>query len=124
MAEHIRWRDVELEKLDPLLERQIISGIGVMLARLLLRKGAVVPEHSHVNEQLTYVVEGALKFWMDGKEIIVRSGEVLCIPPHVPHKVEALEDTIDLDVFHPPRQDWLEKTDAYLREVPPERTPV
>ena len=90
----------------------IISGI-------LLKKGMIVPEHSHHNEQLTYVVEGALKFWIDGKEIVVRGGEVLCIPSNMPHKAEALEDTVDLDVFYPPRQDWLDKSDAYLRNAEP-----
>src|SRR5947209_16950100 len=79
MLKHIRWNDVELEKLNPLLDRQLITGQDLMLARVLLKKGCVVPEHSHVNEQLTYIVEGALKFWIDGKEIIVRAGEVLCI---------------------------------------------
>ena len=88
-----------------------------MLARVLLRKGVVVPEHSHENEQVTYILEGALKFWVDGREIVVAAGEVLCIPPHMPHKAQALEDTVDLDVFYPPRQDWLDKTDSYLRKT-------
>ncbi len=98
MLKHIRWNDVELEKLNPLLDRQMVTGQDLMLARVLLKKGCVVPEHSHVNEQLTYILEGALKFWIDGKEIVVRAGEVLCIPSHMPHKAEALEDTVDLDV--------------------------
>ncbi len=119
MLKHIRWNNVELESLNPLLDRQMITGQDLMLARVLLKKGCVVPEHSHVNEQLTYIVEGALKFWIDGKEIVVRAGEVLCIPSNMPHKAEALEDTVDLDVFHPPRQDWLNKTDAYLRNGEP-----
>jgi len=109
------WKDVELEQLNPLLDRQMITGDKVMLARVLLKKGCVVPEHSHENEQVTYILEGALKFWIEGKEIIVRAGEVLCIPSNVPHKAEAVEDTVDLDVFYPPRQDWLNKTDSYLR---------
>ena len=71
-----------------------------MLARVLLKKGCIVPEHSHHNEQLTYILDGALKFWIDGKEIVVHAGEVLCIPAHMPHKAEALEDTVDLDVFN------------------------
>ena len=121
MLKYIRWNDVEKEKLNDLLDRQMITGEQLMLARVLLKKGCVVPEHSHVNEQLTYILEGALKFWIDGKEIVVRSGEVLCIPPHMPHKAEALEDTVDLDVFYPPRQDWLNKTDAYLRDAEPAR---
>ncbi len=116
MLKHTRWDDVELETLNPLLGRKMITGENLMLARVLLKKGCVVPEHSHVNEQLTYIVEGALKFWIDGKEIVVRAGEVLCIPSNMPHKAEAVEDTVDLDVFYPPRQDWLSGADAYLRE--------
>lgn len=115
MLKHIAWKDVELEQLNPLLDRQMISGDKIMLARVLLKKGSVVPEHSHENEQVTYILDGALKFWIDGKEIVVRAGEVLCIPSHMPHKAEAVEDTVDLDVFYPPRQDWLNKTDSYLR---------
>jgi quercetin dioxygenase-like cupin family protein len=72
--------------------------------------------HSHVNEQITYILEGALKFGIDGDEIVVRAGEVLCIPPNMPHEAFALEDTVDLDIFTPPRADWINKTDAYLRE--------
>jgi quercetin dioxygenase-like cupin family protein len=113
---YIRWNDVELETLNPLLDRQIVTGDSLMLSRVLLKKGCIVPEHSHLNEQLTYILEGALKFTIDGREIVVNAGEVLCIPPHMPHKAEALEDTVDLDVFYPPRQDWLNKTDAYLRQ--------
>jgi quercetin dioxygenase-like cupin family protein len=125
MLKYKRWKEVETERLNPLLERQLITGQELMLARVLLKKGCVVPEHSHHNEQLTYILEGALKFWIDGKEIVVHAGEVLCIPPHMPHKAEALEDTIDLDVFYPPRQDWLNKTDAYLRQPQDtERQPV
>jgi quercetin dioxygenase-like cupin family protein len=116
MLKYKRWKEVETERLNPLLERQLITGQELMLARVLLKKGCIVPEHSHHNEQLTYILEGALKFWIDGKEIVVHAGEVLCIPPHMPHKAEALEDTVDLDVFYPPRQDWLNKTDAYLRQ--------
>jgi quercetin dioxygenase-like cupin family protein len=115
MLKHIAWKDVELEALNPLLDRQMITGEKVMLARVLLKKGCVVPEHSHENEQLTYILEGALRFWIDGKELVVRAGEVLCIPAHMPHRAEAVEDTVDLDVFYPPRQDWLSKTDNYLR---------
>ena len=117
MLKHICWKDVELERLNPLLDRQMITGQNLMLARVLLRKGVVVPEHSHDNEQVTYILEGALKFWVDDREIVVAAGEVLCIPPHMPHKAQALEDTVDLDVFYPPRQDWLDKTDSYLRKT-------
>lgn len=115
MLKHTAWEDVELEQLNPLLGRQMITGDKLMLARVLLKKGCVVPEHSHENEQLTYILEGALRFWIDGKEIVVHEGEVLCIPSNMPHKAEAVEDTVDLDVFYPPRQDWINKTDGYLR---------
>lgn len=116
MLKHLAWKNVELETLNPLLDRQMVYGDKVMLARVLLKKGCVVPEHSHENEQVTYVLEGALRFWIDGKDIVVRQGEVLCIPAHMPHKAEAVEDTVDLDVFYPPRQDWINKTDSYLRK--------
>lgn len=114
-VQYIPWTSVELENLNPLLQRQFVVGQKLMLARVLLKKGCIVPEHSHHNEQLTYVIDGALKFWIDGKEIVVNAGEVLCIPAHMPHKAEALEDTVDLDVFNPPRADWIDKKDQYLR---------
>ncbi|MGA8430820.1 MAG: cupin domain-containing protein [Candidatus Sulfotelmatobacter sp.] len=113
--QYVPWASVPLEDLNPLLQRQFVVGQEIMLARVLLKKGCIVPEHSHHNEQLTYVLDGALKFWIDGKEIVVHAGEVLCIPAHMPHKAEAMEDTIDLDVFNPPRADWIDKTDQYLR---------
>ena len=112
---HIPWSSVELEDLNPLLQRHFVVGQNVMLARVLLKKGCIVPEHSHHNEQLTYILEGALKFWIDGKELVVNSGEVLVIPPHMPHKAEAVADTVDIDIFNPPRADWINKTDKYLR---------
>jgi quercetin dioxygenase-like cupin family protein len=112
---HIPWSSVEVEALNPLLGRHFVVGQNVMLARVLLKKGCIVPEHSHHNEQITYVLEGALKFWIDGKEIVVNAGEVLTIPPNMPHRAEALADTVDLDIFNPPRADWINKTDAYLR---------
>jgi len=112
---YLPWSAVELEDLNPLLQRQLVVGQNIMLARVLLKKGCIVPLHSHHNEQITYILEGALKFWIDGKEIVVNAGEVLTIPPHMPHKAEALVDTVDLDVFNPPREDWISKTDKYLR---------
>src|SRR5262252_11136805 len=112
---YLPWSRVELEDLNPLLQRQLVVGQNIMLARVLLKKGCIVPLHSHHNEQITYIVEGALKFYIDGKEITVHAGEVLCIPSNMPHKAEALEDTVDLDVFTPPREDWINKTDQYLR---------
>lgn len=115
-ATHHRWSEIALEPLNPLLGRQFIVGEQMMLARVLLKKGCVVPLHSHENEQITYILEGALHFDIGGQQLTVRAGEVLCIPPHVPHQAEALEDTVDLDVFHPPRADWIDKSDAYLRK--------
>jgi len=115
-VEHLSWDKVELEVLNPLLHRQLIVGQEIMLARILLKKGCVVPWHSHVNEQVSSIFEGALKFWIDGKEIVVGPGEVLTIPANMPHKAEALEDTLAIDVFNPPRADWINKTDSYLRQ--------
>jgi len=112
---HIPWDSVPVESLNPLLGRQLVVGQNIMLARVLLKKGCIVPEHSHPNEQVTYVLEGALKFWISGREIVINRGEVLTIPPNMPHKAEALEDTVDLDVFYPPRADWMSGKDAYLR---------
>ena len=115
-ATHTKWNDIEIEHLSSLIGRQLIVGTNVMVARILLKKGARVPLHSHHNEQVTYILEGALLFYIDNQEITVSAGEVLCIPPNMPHEALALEDTVDLDVFNPPRQDWLDGTDAYLRQ--------
>ena len=116
---HTNWDDILVEELNPLIGRQFLVGTNVMIARVLLKQGAVVPLHHHHNEQVTYILEGALKFILKTeageKEITVRAGEVLCIPPHLPHEAHALEDTIDLDIFNPPRQDWIDRDDAYLR---------
>lgn len=113
--QHTPWASVELEDLNPLLQRQFVVGSEVMVARVLLKSGCVVPLHHHHNEQISYMIEGALRFWVDGRELVVRAGEVLIIPPHMPHKAEALVDSVSLDIFHPPREDWIEKTDQYLR---------
>jgi unsaturated pyranuronate lyase len=112
---HVPWSSVAVEALNPLLGLHFVVGENIMLARVLLKKGCVVPEHSHPNEQVTFIAEGALKFIIDGKEIVVNSGEVLTIPPNMPHSAEALEDTVDFDVFNPPRADWINKTNNYLR---------
>lgn len=113
-----RWSDMPKERVTDQIDRRVVVGERMMLAHVYLAKGSVVPRHSHENEQLTYILEGALKFWIgeDGaQELIVRAGEVLVIPSNVPHKAEALEDTLDVDVFSPPRQDWLDGTDDYFR---------
>ena len=114
-AKHTPWHAVELEDLNPLLQRQFVVGHDIMVARVLMKKGCIIPLHSHYNEQFTYILEGSLKFWIDGEEIVVNAGEVLTIPPHMPHRAEALADTVDLDIFNPPRADWINKTDQYLR---------
>lgn len=115
---HYAWEDIEKENLTPLLDRRLITGERMMLAHVYLKTGCIVPRHRHDNEQLTYVLEGALRFWIgeDESEVVdIRAGEVLHIPPNVWHKAEALVDTLDVDVFSPPRQDWIDKTDDYLR---------
>jgi len=110
-----RWADLPEEQLNPLLTRKLMTGERVMLSELVLKKGCIVPAHHHENEQISYVLRGTLKFVVNGEEIILRTGEVLHIPSNVVHSAEALEDTLDLDVFSPPRQDWLDGTDQYLR---------
>ena len=114
-----RWDDMPKERVTDVLQRRLVTGKQMMLAHVYLDKGCIVPKHSHENEQITYILEGALKFWIgedESKEVIVRAGEVLVIPSHVLHKAEALEDTLDVDIFSPPREDWLNKTDDYLRQ--------
>jgi quercetin dioxygenase-like cupin family protein len=113
------WDKLPEERLNELLSRKIITGERTMLAHIYLKKGCVVPKHHHENEQFTYVLDGALKFFLgeDGKqEVTVRTGEVLHLPSNLPHAAQALEDTLDFDVFTPPRADWLNKTDDYLRK--------
>ncbi len=110
-----RWKDLPWEEVTPEISRKIIAGTNEMIAQVFLRKGAVVPEHAHASEQITYILEGALQFRLAGGELVVRAGEVLVIPPNVPHEAVALEDTLDVDVFSPIRQDWLDKTDSYFR---------
>ena len=112
-----RWDEMSWEPVTEKISRKIITGDGMMLAQIRLEKGAIVPRHSHHNEQLTYIVSGALRFWIgeDGsEEIVVSAGEVLHIPSSVPHRAEALEDTLDVDVFTPPRSDWLDGSDTYF----------
>jgi len=117
-ATHYRWDDLPKEALKPDLARRLITGERMMIAHVYLEKGCIVPKHEHENEQLTYILEGALRFWLgdDESEVVdVAAGEVLNIPSGLPHKAEALETTLDVDVFAPPRQDWLDQSDDYLR---------
>jgi quercetin dioxygenase-like cupin family protein len=116
---HTRWSDISVTQLNPLLTRQYVTGSQSMFARLELKKGCIVPRHQHPNEQIYYITQGALLFVLgeEGSTIekIVREGELLVIPGNVPHSAEALEDTVDFDIFAPPRQDWIANEDAYLR---------
>ena len=117
-ARHYRWDEMPREQVTDMIDRRFITCNRMMIAQVYLKKGCVVPRHSHDNEQITYILEGALKFWIGDqgeREVTVRSGEVLTIPSNVPHRAEALEDTLDVDIFDPPRQDWIDKSDAYLR---------
>jgi len=113
-----RWDALERERVNPMLDRKLITGHAVMLSHVFLKKGCIVPKHRHENEQFTYILDGVLRFRIGEdleQEIIVRSGEVLHIPSNVWHQAEALEETLDMDIFSPPRQDWLNHTDAYLQ---------
>ncbi len=116
------WTDVPLETLSPLLGRKLLTAERMMIAQVFLKTGCIVPAHDHHNEQITYILEGCLRFWLgehaDAPGDVytdVHAGEVLLIPGGLRHRAEALEDTLDLDVFNPPRQDWLDGSDAYLR---------
>ena len=115
-----RWTDMPKEQVTPHLSRRIITGDRMMLAHVYLDKGSIVPQHSHENEQITYILEGALHFRIGAdrsEEVTVRAGEVLHIPSNVPHEAIALEDTLDVDVFSPPRADWLNGTDTYFQRT-------
>lgn len=110
-----RWNETEVEQMNALIGRQVMHTQNMTMARLMLKKGAVVPEHHHINEQISSVTEGSLVFFIGGEEIVVKAGESLVIPPNVPHRVEALEDSVAVDLFAPLREDWLKGDDAYLR---------
>jgi quercetin dioxygenase-like cupin family protein len=113
-----RWDELALEKVTEMISRKVVTGEREMLAQIYLKKGCVVPMHSHESEQITYVLQGALRFLIDGEQITVREGEVLLIPSWVEHQAEALDDTFELDVFSPIRQDWIDKTDSYFHNDP------
>jgi quercetin dioxygenase-like cupin family protein len=114
--EKTSWNAIEVEKLNDLLSRQMISGDNATVSKIYLNRGAVVPRHSHVNEQYSWIISGKLKFVFDDREIVVGPGEFLLIPPNVPHSAIAVEDTVDVDIFAPRREDWIRKEDAYLRK--------
>ena len=109
------WDEVHTEVMNPSIKRRVITGEKAMVAQVFIAKGGIVPEHYHESEQLTYIMEGALEFELEGRTVVVRKGEVLHIPSNVPHRAVALEDTLDLDIFSPIRLDWLDGTDHYLR---------
>jgi quercetin dioxygenase-like cupin family protein len=117
-AKYYRWKELPAEPMKGNITRRLITSDRMMIAHVYLKKGDDVPQHSHENEQITYILEGALHFWLGDKgerELTVRAGEVLVIPSQLPHRALAIENTLDVDVFNPPRQDWLDGTDAYLR---------
>jgi len=111
------WAQIEPERMNDLITRQMVNGENATVSRLLLSRGAVVPRHSHVSEQYTMIFAGALKFVFDDREVVVNAGEVLYIPANVPHSAVAMEDTVDFDIFAPRREDWIRKEDAYLRQA-------
>ncbi|MBS1826991.1 MAG: cupin domain-containing protein [Acidobacteria bacterium] len=110
-----RWKEADREQMNPHVVRQVLHGQNITIARLELKKGAVVPEHHHVNEQIANVLEGTIVFHMQGRELTVGAGESIVVPPNVPHKVTVVEDAVVYDVFAPVREDWLRGDDAYLR---------
>jgi quercetin dioxygenase-like cupin family protein len=114
-AVHHKWDSIESEQINAATARRYITGDRITVARFELKQGGVVPTHAHENEQISIVVDGALRFVIDGQEIVVRGGEVMQIPGNVPHCVDVLEDTLVIDVFSPVRQDWIDKTDTYFR---------
>ena len=114
--EKLSWKTMEIERLNDKLSRQMISGENATISQLFLKKGAAVPRHSHMNEQYSWIISGALKFVFDDREILVGEGEVLVIPANVAHSAVALEDTVDVDIFAPRREDWIRKEDSYLRK--------
>lgn len=117
------WDTVPVEPVTSEISRQVVTGDNEMMARVLLKKGAIVPTHSHVSEQITYVQDGVLRLWIGvpEEEVTVGRGSFVVIPPNVPHRAEALEDTVDVDIFSPIRQDWLDGTDTYFHRKPGER---
>ncbi len=113
---HHRFLDMAAESLNPKITRRMLWGERLMAAYLELKKGGVVPAHQHDNEQLSYCVSGLMRFTVGDRQLLLRPGEVLLIPGGVTHSVEILEDAVDMDFFSPPRQDWINKTDTYLRK--------
>ena len=114
-AEHVCWSELPAEQLNPLFARQYVVGKEVMIARIAMKRGCLVPVHSHRHEQISHVLSGSLRFLIEGREILAGSGDLVLIPPHVPHSVDAVEDSVAVDLFAPRREDWISGDDAYLR---------
>jgi quercetin dioxygenase-like cupin family protein len=114
--EKTSWKDMVVEHLNDKLTRQMISGENATISQLVLKKGAAVPRHSHLNEQYSWIISGALKFVFDDREVLVGEGEILLIPANMAHSAVAMEDTVDVDIFAPRREDWIRKEDSYLRK--------
>ncbi len=118
-SRHYKWSEMPFEQLSEHIQRRFVHGESIMLAQLKLARGAVIPLHSHHNEQVSYILEGSLTFWIgpgEGEEIVVSAGEILHLPAHLPHRAEAIEDCVALELFSPPREDWINREDAYLRQ--------
>lgn len=106
-----RWDEIALEKITEMVSRKLVPGDQMTVAQIYLKRGALVPMHTHDSEQMTYVLQGALRVHVNGEEVTVREGEVLHIPPRLAHQAEALDDTLELDLFSPPRKEW-ERSDG------------
>jgi quercetin dioxygenase-like cupin family protein len=115
MMNHHRWVDVPNEQINDTVARRFITGDSVTIGRFELKKGGVVPSHAHVNEQISMVMSGVVRFRIDGRDTVVKAGELIQIPANVPHEIEVLEDALAIDVFSPVRQDWIDKTDSYFK---------
>ena len=120
LGTHQRWDDIAKERMTADIERRFVHGERAMVAQVFLKRGAIVQTHTHESEQITYILEGALRLWIGEpeEEVTVRPGSFVVIPPNVPHRAEALEDTVDVDIFSPIRQDWLDGTDTYFHDKP------
>ena len=110
------WEQLPAEQMNPQIVRKVVHTGQMTIARLNMQKGAVVPEHHHINEQVANVERGSLQFHIGGKDVVVGAGESLVIPPNVPHGVTVLEDCVVTDIFTPRREDWISGDDLYLRK--------
>lgn len=109
------WSDITVEQMTPLVTRQVIHAENITIARIGIKAGGAVPTHSHLNEQVLNMISGRMKVVVDGIEMVLHGGQTLVLAPNVPHSVEALEDTVAVDVFSPRREDWIRGEDGYLR---------